>query len=270
MRRWIVFILFNCGLLHAQDSPHGVLRWKCTDCHSTNGWNELIAPMKFDHSSTSFILYGQHRSAECRDCHTTLRFSGTPDLCIACHQKDADKAVSIDHRKNGFGTDCGHCHRADAFTWRSGFDHNKTQFPIRGIHEAVGCNGCHANGIYRGTKSECVACHVKEYNATTRPNHVTAGFSKDCATCHRALTWQPAAFFPHQQYFPIASGDTHRPGRWNQCTDCHTAAPNYSVFECINCHEHSRSSTDRHHDEVSGYVYQSISCYRCHPNGNGD
>lgn len=257
-------------MVSAQDSPHGILRWKCIDCHSTDGWRELISPMRFNHSETPFVLYGQHRSASCRQCHTALRFSGTPSQCSMCHQKDYDNTVSIDHRKAGFGAECLQCHREDALSWRTSFDHNKTQFLTRGIHEAVNCNQCHTAGIYRGTPSECVACHLKEYAATNNPNHTTAGFPTDCALCHRALTWQPAVFFPHEQYFPIGSGDTHRPGRWQSCTDCHTASPNYAVFECINCHEHSRSETDRHHDDVSGYSYQSTACYRCHPRGEED
>ncbi|MCK9410114.1 MAG: hypothetical protein WCX28_11520 [Bacteriovoracaceae bacterium] len=270
MRCRLFIALFFVGTVLAQDSPHGNIRWKCIDCHSTEGWKELVTPMKFDHAATAFVLYGQHRSATCRECHSSLQFIGTSTLCISCHQNDFNNTVSIDHRKAGFSTDCIHCHRIDALEWKSSFDHNKTQFPIRGIHEAVGCQRCHTNSMYRGTRSECVACHRKEYDASTNPNHSTAGFPTDCATCHRALTWQPAVFFPHAQYFPIGSGDTHRPGRWNSCTDCHTAAPNYSIFECTNCHEHSRSSVDGEHDDVTGYVYQSVACYRCHPSGEGD
>lgn len=270
MHRLVIIGLLFSGILFSQDSPHGAIEKKCTDCHTTQGWNDLVSPMKFNHSSTSFVLYGQHRAATCKQCHTTLQFAGTPANCVSCHQKDFDHAVAVDHRKAGFQTDCKQCHSNEAFSWNTGFDHNKTQFPIRGIHEAVPCNNCHSNGLYRGTPTQCVACHSKEYQAASNPNHVTAGFSTDCATCHRALTWQPAAFFPHQQFFPIAAGDTHRPGRWQSCTDCHSASPNYSTFECINCHEHSQSSTDRHHGEVSGYVYQSSACYRCHPSGNAE
>lgn len=265
IRLSLLFFIFF-GAVFAQDSPHGTIRWKCIDCHSTEGWTKLVMPMHFDHSETPFVLYGQHRSASCRQCHASLRFIGTSSLCISCHQKDFDNTVSVDHRKAGFGTDCMQCHRNEALNWKSSFDHNKTQFPTRGIHEAVSCSQCHTSGMYRGTPSQCVSCHLKEYTATKNPNHAAAGFPVDCAVCHRALTWQPAVFFPHEQYFPIGAGDTHSPGRWNSCTDCHTASPNYAVFECINCHEHSRSETDGHHDEVSGYVYQSKYCYGCHRN----
>ncbi len=248
----------------AQESPHGNLRWKCADCHTTEGWTEMVSPMKFSHSQTQFLLRGQHRNTQCRQCHTTMLFAGTSQACVSCHKKDFDRSIVPDHRQAGFVSECQLCHSDESLTWRSGFDHNKTQFPTRGIHEAVDCRSCHANGLFRKTPKECVACHIKDFIATKNPNHSTAGFQTDCATCHRALTWQPATFFPHEQYFPIGSFDTHRPGRWKSCVDCHPASPNYSTFECINCHTHSKSSTDNHHSDVRGYAYLSTSCYRCH------
>ncbi|MDD8017474.1 MAG: hypothetical protein PHP42_03800 [Bacteroidota bacterium] len=263
----VILIVAFVSIVHTQDSPHGNLEMQCIECHSTEGWDVIAVPMKFNHSSTQFVLYGQHRNTACKQCHTNLRFAGTPMNCVACHQNDFDAALSINHRKAGFGTDCLQCHTVDALTWKASFDHNKTQFPTRGIHEAISCETCHVNDLYQGISLECVSCHLKEYNATKNPNHQTAKFPTDCATCHRALTWQPAVFFPHDEYFPIGSGARHSPGRWNSCVDCHAASPNYAVFECINCHEHSQARTDGRHGEVSGYVYQSQACYRCHPSG---
>jgi hypothetical protein len=42
---------------------------------------------------------------------------------------------------------------------------------------------------------------------------------------------------------------------------------NFKAFECINCHQHDKASTDSHHRQVSGYSYSSAACYRCHPRG---
>lgn len=265
----IAVLVAVCSLkIIAQESPHGALNMQCTDCHSTEGWNEMAVPLRFDHASTSFYLYGQHRNTECKQCHTTLRFAGTPANCFSCHQKDYDAAIAVSHRNAAFSTECTQCHSVEAFSWRASFDHNKTQFPTRGAHEAVACKTCHAHDLYKGTPIHCIACHQQEYDATTNPNHRDAKFPTDCATCHRALTWQPAVFFPHDSYFPIGAGAKHRPGRWNSCSDCHTAQPNYNTFECINCHEHTKSKMDSEHQgEVNGYVYQSSACYRCHPQG---
>jgi hypothetical protein len=250
----------------AQKSPHGDIDMPCTDCHTTDSWTKLPNPMKFDHARTSFRLLGQHRSIACQSCHIDLKFAGTPRNCISCHLRDYDAAVTIDHRAAGFSTDCEQCHTATAASWQSSFDHNRTQFQTRGAHEGVACNTCHVNNRFRGTPIDCISCHLTDYTNTQQPNHVTAGISTACATCHRALTWQPAVFYPHP-WFPIARGDTHSPGRWNACTDCHASEPNYTTFECINCHEHTKTRTDSAHRNVRDYVYQSSSCYRCHPSG---
>ncbi len=263
----LLLFIFNTETL-AQASPHGDIKIACTACHTTEGWTVLASPMKFDHSTTGFKLTGQHKDIACQDCHIQLRFTKTPTDCYSCHRKDYDAAISIDHRLAGFGTNCVQCHRASAATWQSSFDHNLTDFPTRGAHEAVPCLSCHIGNRYRGTPIECIACHEKDYVAAQNPNHITAGFNTECAVCHRALTWQPAAFFPHP-YFPIHAGDTHSPGVWNACTDCHSDQPNYSTFACINCHEHTKARTDSRHQGVSGYVYESSACYRCHPTGGG-
>jgi hypothetical protein len=198
-----------------------------------------------------------------------LKFIGTPKLCGSCHKKEYDAAVSVNHKNAGFSLDCAECHSIAASSWQGSFDHNKTQFPIRGAHEAVACNTCHINNRFRGTPIQCFACHQKEYNATSDPAHYAAGFSTDCAICHRALTWKPAALFPHNR-FPIASGNRHSPGVWSSCSDCHTVKMNYTQFECINCHAHSKSRMDSEHRGKNGYVYSSSNCYRCHPQGQAD
>mgnify|MGYP001609883001 CR=1 FL=1 len=259
-----------CIDVRAQQSPHGPLSLQCVDCHTTTSWKELNAPMKFDHSTTVFVLYGQHKVADCKTCHTSLRFAGTSPQCFVCHKKEYDVTAFIDHRKTGFSTDCLQCHTNDAQSWLANFDHNKTQFPTRGAHDAVACLQCHTNNKFRGTLIQCIACHQKVYDATKNPDHRTAKFPIDCAMCHRALTWQPAVFFPHDNYFPISAGAKHSPGRWGSCSDCHTNQSNYAAFECINCHEHSKSKVDSKHQGKRGYVYQSSACYRCHPRGESD
>ena len=252
--------------LLAQESPHGIIRDQCTNCHSTNGWLVLTNPMIFDHNSTSFILYGQHRNTDCRNCHRNLKFAGTPRTCSSCHKKEYDDAITLNHMSAGFSTDCLLCHSNSASSWQGSFDHNRTEFPTRGAHEAVACNVCHTNQQFRGISMRCISCHEKEYIATSDPAHTTAGFSPECAECHRALTWKPAAFYPHPQ-FPINAGAKHSPGVWNSCNDCHIVKMNYHTFECIDCHHHEKSSTDSNHSGRKGYVYQSSACYRCHPQG---
>jgi hypothetical protein len=269
MKLFFLLLMLFAGLAHAQESPHGPVGQPCTDCHTTASWTPIVFPIKFDHDTTAFPLRGEHRNTTCASCHVTLRFEGTPISCVSCHLKDYDASLAVNHRTAGFSTECTECHVSDASSWLAAFDHNRTNFPTRGIHQSVPCGSCHVNSRFRGTPIECVSCHLQAYNATTNPNHRSAGFPTDCAQCHRALTWQPAAFFPHDNFFPISEGSNHAPGRWNSCGDCHPAQPNYVTFECINCHAHARADMDRRHGEVGGYVYKSTACYRCHPTGGG-
>ncbi|MFZ0427717.1 MAG: cytochrome c3 family protein, partial [Acidobacteriota bacterium] len=177
---------------------------------------------------------------------------------------DFDAATEPNHVEAGFPTGCVTCHGDQATTWEGAeFDHSS--FPLQGRHQTAACADCHTNGVYQGLASDCVSCHRREYDQTTDPNHAAAGFPTDCTTCHgtQATTWEGAQF--DHSSFPINSG-AHR---GLACSDCHLSS-NYLQFSCIDCHEHDRASTDRHHREVGGYVYESQACYSCHPNGRGD
>ena len=79
--------------------------------------------------------------------------------------------------------------------------------------------------------------------------------------------WKPAEFAIHDaQFFPIFSG-AHN-GEWTSCTECHSNPANYSVFTCIDCHEHNRTDMDDKHSGENGYEYSSLACLDCHPTGS--
>ena len=93
-----------------------------------------------------------------------------------------------------------------------------------------------------------------------------AQFPTDCTACHSQNTWTPSTFNHDDMYFPIYSG--RHEGEWNLCSDCHFNPNNYSLFSCIDCHEHdNQSQVDDDHQGVSGYQYNSNACYDCHPTG---
>ena len=74
-------------------------------------------------------------------------------------------------------------------------------------------------------------------------------------------SWSQGVF--NHTWFNITSG--HHAG--NPCNACHTNPTNYAIFTCITCH--TKSNTDSNHSGVSGYVYDSVACYSCHPTGGG-
>jgi mono/diheme cytochrome c family protein len=232
----------------------------CETCHNSNAW----IPSSFSHSATAFPLVGQHTAAKCEDCHKG-QTTGTTQLCSGCHQNDFNNSTNPNHIQAKFSSNCIECHTVNG--WRpSTFNHSTTGFVLTGSHTTVQCSGCHSAG-YSNTKSDCNSCHNQDYVATTNPNHTAAQFPVTCQDCHNTNNWIPASFNHDGNYFPIYSG-THRE-KWNTCSDCHTNQSNYTVFSCIDCHEHSnQAEVNKDHNEVANYVYNSNACYQCHPGGN--
>ncbi len=113
----------------------------CRNCHSESSW----AAITFDHSLTRFAITGAHANQSCRSCHAKqeqaepgkISFTGTPQTCSSCHEDNHAGQYDVD----GF-TDCSRCHSSENWTL-SGFDHNKTRFPLDGKHIHVACNDCH-------------------------------------------------------------------------------------------------------------------------------
>ena len=69
-----------------------------------------------------------------------------------------------------------------------------TKFPLTGAHATVTCALCHTNGQYATLTTACSSCHLKDYQGTTNPNHVAAGFPQDCQLCHTTTHWTGAKF----------------------------------------------------------------------------
>jgi hypothetical protein len=232
----------------------------CATCHTTTAWQ----PTPYDHNATSFPLTGAHRTATCTGCHSDRVYDGKPTDCYSCHTTDYSGARNPDHRTAQFPTTCVSCHTTTA--WQPGtFDHSATRFPLTGAHRTATCNGCHADGVYRGKTTDCYACHTAEYNGSTNPNHRVAMFPTTCVSCHNTARWQGATFDHDARWFPIYSGK-HQ-GKWSTCTTCHTSPSNYKQFTCFQCHEHSQQKTDADHQGEAGYRYDSNACYACHPRG---
>ncbi len=139
----------------------------CEACHNVRTWIDIKG---FDHSKTKFDLVGAHRVVGCADCHKApagshdIQFKGTPKNCDACH---ADMHGGQFAAKNGVTT-CEDCHTSVRWS-PSTFDHDKrTQFPLTGAHEDVGCPQCHSlqkevQGklilFYKPTPKACADCH---------------------------------------------------------------------------------------------------------------
>jgi len=255
----------ECAACHT-DMHANTLGPDCARCHDTKNW--LIANTTTMHQMSRFPLQGNHAVVDCAACHkssSNLRYEPLGIECIDCHRNDYLATKSPNHQQSAYSTNCIECHGVKATGWTTtSFEH--AFFPLTDGHK-ISCIECHKTGSYQKISNECLSCHQKDYSATTKPNHQQTGFSTSCIECHTTCPgWSPSSFKQHDaQYFPIYSGE-HK-GEWNKCTDCHTTN-SYTSFSCTNCHEHAQSKMDDEHKGLSGYSYQNISCYGCHPQGN--
>jgi hypothetical protein len=255
-----------CYACHADtyastDNPDHRMAGFGTDCERCHGvFSATWGSGDFIHDQ-GFPLTGAHGRTSCIECHSN-GFAGTPTACAACHQPAYDNTTNPGHVAAGFPVTCALCHTTAA--WIPGqYDHNATAFPLTGAHRTADCLSCHSTG-YTGTPTDCSACHQADFNGTTDPNHQSSNFPVSCQDCHTTNAWEPSTW-DHDSLFPIDSG-SHR-GKWNSCTECHVVQSNYAAFECILCHEHSRSTTDGDHGGVQNYQYLSSACFECHPRG---
>lgn len=244
-------------------SPHGDLAVDCQQCHTPEGWTPLARPLPFDHDEvTGFPLRAAHAQVDCLSCHGDLRFQRVASACADCHQ---------DPHQRTLGLDCESCHAPSAWDDRGRLRdlHFRTLFPLTGAHANADCAACHRGAAphqFSAAPTDCFSCHRQDYLQTTEPNHQQVGFPTDCSICHDTRSFEGGDFRAHDsQFFPIFSG-THR-GVWANCSECHGAAGGFATFSCVSCHEHRRSEMDDEHDDVRGYVYDSVSCLGCHPTG---
>jgi len=113
-----------------------------------------------------------------------------------------------------------------------GFDHLTTGFALTGQHRIARCEDCHVRGIFKGTPTQCAACHLPGTPVTAvimASNHFPT--SQPCSSCHTTSSFY-GAFFPHTD---VAAGT---------CTNCHN-----SIFA---------------QGKPAGHLVTNFSCDRCH------
>ena len=235
----------------------------CLECHPAGN-----AEDGFNHNLSNFPLTGAHITTQCADCHQTS-YAGTPSECSACHMADFNETSNPNHTQINLGTDCASCHTTQPEWKPAQFDVHNEYYVLAGAHASIAneCMQCH-NGNYVSTPNTCYACHTEDYNQTNDPPHESAQFSTDCMVCHTESAWQPSTFEHDAQYFPIYSGKHNN--EWTSCNECHTTPANYTLFSCIDCHEHNQSDMNQEHQGIGGYQYNSLACFECHPTGSAD
>ena len=91
---------------------------QCDLCHRPNGWQ--VALRNINAHQDRFPLVGAHAAVDCYSCHTAGavgRFNrqGLSTVCISCHLRALQKAMSPNHQASGFSGDCRMCHNMDSW-----------------------------------------------------------------------------------------------------------------------------------------------------------
>jgi hypothetical protein len=208
--------------------------------------------------------YASHAgfSEDCGQCHAP--FQGIEaSRCENCHVTIGEQRVAGTGLHGRLQTaDCAACHSEHqgpevrsavlALERFSSTDH-AVLFPLIGTHATLECESCHINEQFVGTPSDCVGCHAE-------PDLHKGLLGTDCASCHTADAWRPAALMAHQ--FELDHGDEGQIA----CVTCHTTT--FNEFTCVECH--SAAEIDDEHDELNITPLELADCASCHPTGTKD
>lgn len=236
----------------------------CTKCHSMDGFKPAN---RFNHDKTDFALAGKHKTVDCRDCHKTelrngkefQQFSGIAfKNCNACHD---------DPHRNQIGTDCKNCHNEQSFQSTSSlsrFNHNQTNFNLKGKHKQVDCRSCHQmdnttpTSVFQdrlGVKTnECATCHKDVHEGK---------FGADCAGCHNESSFRNVAASNLKDFNHALTGfELAGKHAVVDCKKCHTADSFTEPLPhntCAACH------SDYHEGQfVSNNRPRAPDCAECH------
>jgi hypothetical protein len=246
----IIFSLFSFINLINASSPHGKdFKIDCSTCHQTENWTK-IKENGFNHNKTNFPLTGQHKSLNCKKCHSTLVFTDTKAECNACHN---------DMHEGSVGKDCERCHTTSTWVVNNIREiHQNQGFPLLGAHATSDCNRCHISSTklrFEKISSDCYACHKTEYYATSTPNHKEAGFDTDCSRCHNMNSYDWSGKGYNHNFFPLSGG--HK----IDCINCHKDGYKGLSSECVSCHLADYTATKNPAHATANF---SKDCKLCH------
>ncbi len=252
--------------------PSGDQR-NCENCHKEHlGADfELVdwgKPGKkaFNHTKAGWPLKGKHAEVECVKCHEPRlitdaailkllkknpkrdTYLGAPTDCEGCHFDEHRGQVE---KRGG----CENCHVEKAWKPAVGFNHDKSDYPLKGKHQKVECIKCHikledevtpktafpapVNKTYFKyapiDHKTCLACHEDVHQGR---------FGEKCESCHVVEDWHLIRDGSKQTAF---HEKTRYPLRGEHvdvsCRACHGPFPgqparfkNMQFEKCTDCH----------------------------------
>lgn len=293
----------NCVSCH-EDVHEGKYGTSCVDCHSEESFLILKNVDQFNHDLTDYPLEGKHIEVDCKECHTTEKYSDPINFneCKSCH----DDYHQGEFETNGVSPDCIECHSLNhgfEFSTYTIEQHQTASFPLEGAHTATPCFACHLDEKedpqwrFRNIGSECIDCHDDIHE-----NYISEKYypEQQCESCHSSENWTNVSFNHDLTDWPLTG--KHKQVSCREChyeysesneiisqefkglgTDCITCHENVhgkefeknGVTVCVDCHiTESWFPTKFDHDETEFPLegrHAEIECSQCHEitNENG-
>lgn len=246
----------ECITCH-EDYHQKTLSANCSSCHNFDAFKPAS---RFNHETTRFPLKGKHVEVECIKCHTRTtvngknfqQFNGVKfNNCSNCH---------IDVHNKQFGQKCSDCHVEQSFKVIKkigNFDHDLTDFKLRGQHITVPCNSCHKGNLTSPVKHTlCADCHADFHEGEFR---LKEG-AKDCSECHSVNGFTPSSFTVEKHNKgPFKLVGAHES---TKCSLCHKTTGKWRFrnigSKCSDCHN------DIHREYLDARFYPEANCLKCH------
>lgn len=206
----------------------------CSACHATDGF----ALPGFDHAGQSgYALQGKHAAVTCADCHpqTELR-NAARAVRYRLGYRACDDCHANPHTDLFDDLACSGCHsvagwKVASMTGATGFDHDRTGFPLRGAHVQRTCGDCHTGTTRPATT--CEGCH--------RDPHA-GRVDGACQECHTASAWSDTGAL-----------ERHRRTRM-------PLTGRHAQLDCVACHARTERT----------WSSPPVACWGCHAGDYGD
>jgi hypothetical protein len=226
--------------------------------------------------------------AKCSSCHEPFSRALQTRLCLDCHKEVAGDR-KLHKGFHGLHPDaarleCNHCHTdhkgrdADIVQFdRQTFNHAFSNYPLKGAHKEVQCDGCHQQKVaFRKTPSRCFDCHKQADLHKGR-------LGEKCDSCHSETNWKQVKPFDHSKTRFQLEGAHKRV----DCATCHvgqvykdlarTCVACHSLQDvhggrfgpkCNTCHDQTKWKTVRFDHDKTKYplrgAHKNVKCDACH------
>ena len=171
-------------------------------------------------------------------------------------QRAAQKPVTRNPHGPALTIPCENCHTS--LSWKPirsipEFEHDKTRYPLRGMHERVACTQCHVKLVFTNVGQRCSDCHADIHRGQ---------FGSNCESCHTVKGWMVTvqAIRNHQNRFPLIGAHAAV-----DCESCHKGAATGQFqglsTQCYSCHANDFKTATNPNHVTAGF---STTCETCH------